>query len=212
MTGIAEPIVNGFVLGISAGPLCFTGCFPMLFSITLADAQKHCRPAETWLFIGKFISGRFIAYLGFGLLVGSLGSQLGAWNHKIGIYASLVLAFLLVAYGMGVRMPHLGLCSVAGSSTGNRYFPVILGGLSGLNLCPPFLLAITCTLQNSVTPAFGIAFFMSFFVATSLFIAPAGLSRYIAHRELIVRLGRIATVAVGIVFFYQGVSALLNWN
>ena len=102
MTGIAEPIVNGFVLGITAGPLCFTGCFPMLFSIGLAEGQRSCSPAETWLFIGKFISGRFIAYLGFGLLVGYLGSQLGAWNHKIGIYSSMVMAFLLVAYGMGV--------------------------------------------------------------------------------------------------------------
>ena len=209
MSSIAEPLMNGFMLGITAGPLCFTGCFPMLLSMTLAD-DRSGPPAETWLFIGKFISGRFIAYLGFGLLVGYLGSQLGAWNHRIGIYAWIVLAFVLVAYGVGVRIPHLGLCGVAGSSTGSRYFPIILGGLSGLNLCPPFLLAITCTIQNSVSPTFGIAFFMSFFVATSLFIAPAGFARYIAHRDLIVRLGRVATVAVGIVFFYQGVSALLS--
>lgn len=211
MIGIEEPLINGFMLGIAAGPLCFTGCFPMLFSVTLAES--HGKPAgETWLFIGKFIIGRFVAYLSFGCLVGYMGSQLGPWNHRVGIYASTVLAFLLVAYGGGFWIPHGGLCSVAGKSTSSRWFPVILGALSGLNLCPPFLLAISCILQNSVSPLFGMAFFMSFFLATSLFIAPAGLSRYMAHRDFMANLGRIAAIAVGIIFFYQGINALLSWG
>ena len=208
MGNMVDPIINGFMLGITTGPFCFTACIPVLLSMTLAVGGES--PAyQTWLFLGKFVAGRFVAYLTFGLVMGILGSSLGGLSHRIGTIATILLSVVLIVHGLGVHLPHAGMCHMAGRSAGNRFFPFILGGLTGLNICPPFLLAISYTLQRAVTPSFGICFFMSFFIATTLYILPVGIVGHISHHEVIARVGRVATVAVGIAFFYQGVSALI---
>jgi sulfite exporter TauE/SafE len=204
-----EPGIHGFMLGLSAGPLCFTGCFPMLLSVTISEGKTATRGSGAWVFLGKFMGGRFIAYLVFGFFIGLVGAQLGGWGHWIGTYALIVLSGILIAYGLGVHLPHVGLCRIAGRTAGNRFFPYILGGLTGLNVCPPFLLAIAYILQRGVNPAFGVIFFMAFFLASSLYILPVGFAGYLPHRELIARIGKLATVVVGVVFFYQGIRALM---
>jgi hypothetical protein len=179
----------------------------VLLPITLAERPSN-GVLQTWLFVGKFLGGRFIAYAIFGLFIGFLGSRLGGFTNQAGVYASIVLSLVLMAYGIGVRLPNGGFCRLAGRSAGSALFPFILGGLSGFNICPPFLLAITFSLQRAITPAFGLLFFLAFFMATSLYILPVGLAGYVSHRELLIRFGRAAAVLVGVVFFYQGVSKL----
>lgn len=203
-----DPIINGFMLGITTGPFCFTACFPMLLSVTLAEGGKSS-PHATWLFLGKFIGGRFLAYLTFGLIVGLLGNRLGALSHQIGSLATILLSLILIGYGLGMPMPRLGMCRLVGARPGGTYFPFFLGVLTGLNVCPPFLLAVSYCLHRTINPAFGIFFFLSFFFATTLYILPVGLAGYVGRHEIIARLGKIASVVVGMVFFYQGISALM---
>lgn len=211
MNSLLEPIINGFMLGVTAGPVCFSGCFPMLLSITIAEGKENTSQ-QAWLFIGKFLTGRLIAYLVFGLFVIYVGSRLGGVAHQIGIYAWIILSIMLIAYGLGLPTPHLGLCNLTFRKPSGRFFPFMLGGLTGMNLCPPFLLAITYTLQQNVSPSFGICFLMAFFTTTSLFIAPAGFARWLPYREKIALWGRVATVLVGAFFFYEGMTALMNWS
>lgn len=196
------------MLGMTTGPYCLTACFPMVLSVALAEGKGNSA-FQTWLFVGKFIGGRFSAYLAFGLVIGLLGSRLGGMSHRIGTFAMILMSIILIGYGLGVRLPRVGMCRVAGRTEGHRLFPFILGGLTGLNVCPPFLLAVTYTLHRTVTPTFGICFFMSFFIATTLYILPVGIAGHIPHREIVARMGRVAAVVVGIVFFYQGLSALM---
>jgi hypothetical protein len=47
-------------------------------------------------------------------------------------------------------------------------------------------------------------------VATTLYIIPAGLTGYASRYTVMARFGKMASVAVGIVFLYQGVLALMN--
>jgi len=208
MSTFIEPIASGFMLGLTAGPFCLTGCFPVLLSVTLAQGRENTA-SRTWLFVGEFIGGRFIAYLAFGFFIGLLGSHIGGFSYKVGIYALIILSVILIAYGLGARLPRVGMCEIAGRTAGKKFFPFILGGLTGLNVCPPFLLAVTYILQRAITPAFGIFFFMSFFTASTLYILPVGLTGHLSHRELIARVGRVAAVVVGVVFLYRGVSALM---
>jgi len=196
------------MLGMTTGPYCLTACFPMVLSVALAEGEGGSS-SQTWLFVGKFIGGRFLAYLAFGVAIGLLGSRLGGMSHRIGTFAMIFMSIILIGYGLGVRLPRVGMCRMAGRTESHRFFPVILGALTGLNVCPPFLLAITYTLHKAVTPAFGICFFMSFFIATTLYILPVGIAGHIPHRDIMARMGRVAAVVVGAVFFYQGVSAAL---
>lgn len=209
MANLANPLANGFLLGLATGPLCMTTCFPVLLSITLGESEGG-RSLQSWIFMGKFIGGRFFAYLAVGFLVGFLGSRLGGLSRTIGTISEIVLAVILIAYGLGMSFGHLRICAVASRFAKNRFFPLILGALTGLNVCPPFLLAITFSLERSIDPSYGVAFFMAFFLATTIFILPAGLVNYMPRRNIVSRIGKAAAVVAGIVFLYQGISVLVT--
>ncbi len=203
MKGSLDVLMNGFMLGLTTGPFCLTSCLPVLLSISLGERSS----ANTaWTFLGKFLGGRFLAYLGLGLLPGLLGNALGGLGHSIGIYGLILLSLIMILYGLGLKLPHAGLCQLAG---GGRFFPFVLGGLSGLNICPPLLLAFAYALQREMNVAVGIGYFISFFVATSLFILPVGIVGYLPKPQVIVRIGRYAAIAVGVIFLYRGVSILM---
>ncbi|SDT84282.1 sulfite exporter TauE/SafE family protein [Desulfobacula phenolica] len=207
MVSFLEPATNGFLLGIATGPACFTSCVPVLFSVTLARGQINSR-SSTWSFLLKFIGGRFIAYLVFGLAIGLLGEALGAYGFKTGAWATIVLSVLLIAYGMGVKLPHFGMCSQANKIGNTNYFPYVLGILTGLNVCPPFLLAISYCLQKSANPLFGVLFFLAFFLATTLYILPLGFMGGLSGRKNFALLGKIASIGVGIFFCCKAISIL----
>jgi len=95
------------------------------------------------------------------------------------------------------------------SVAGERHFPILLGVLTGLNVCPPFLLAIAYMIQRTVDPVFGMLFFCAFFTATSLSVLPAALVGYLPYHRLVGHLGRVLAVAVGAYFCFQGVSTLM---
>ncbi len=207
MKGYLDLIVNGFLLGLTAGPACFTACVPVLLSVSLAE-RPGAVPAASWAFVCRFLVGRFGAYLLFGLFMGTIGGRLGTSGLYIGAVATVLMALLLMAYGFGLPLPHAGLCRWA-SVAGGRHFPILLGVLTGLNVCPPFLLAIAYMIQRTVDPVFGMLFFCAFFVATSLYVLPAALVGYLPDHRLMTHLGRVSAVAVGAYFCFQGVSTLM---
>lgn len=209
MNNMANPLLNGFLLGLATGPLCMSTCFPVLLSVTMGESEGT-RSQTSWLFMGNFIAGRFVAYLAMGLIVGYFGSRLGGLGRTIGTVSWIVLAAILVAYGLGISFGHLRMCAVTARFAKKRYFPLILGALTGLNICPPFLLAITFSLERSVDPLFGILFFFAFFCATTIFILPAGLVSYVPRHDILSRIGKAAAVVAGIVFMYQGISVLVK--
>ena len=208
MNSLLTPLFNGFILGITTGPACFTACVPVLLSVSLSDAGSR-GSRENWLFLAKFLGGRFGAYLLFGLVLGLIGDRMGPVGPTVGAWATVVLSVVLVAYGFGLRLPHWGACRWAGRVAGGSSFPLILGVLTGLNVCPPFLLAISYTLQRAISPLTGLLFFFSFFIATSLYVLPVGFAGYLPGHQALVRIGRGAAVLVGAYFCFQGVSALM---
>ena len=208
MNTVWEPALNGFMLGLSTGPACFSACVPMLLSVSLSEGRSGSA-GSNWRFLGKFIGGRFLAYLVFGLIMGVIGDRLGAFGVRVGSWATILVSLILISYGLGVRLPHWGLCRMAAGAHDYGRLPFVLGVLTGLNVCPPFLLAISYTLQRSISPVLGMIFFLSFFVATTLYVLPVGFVGYLPRRELLVRIGKTSAVAVGCYFCYQGVGTLM---
>lgn len=207
MTGssLSSHVLNGFALGLTTGPFCFAACFPVLLSFVMGEKAEPCK--ETWAFVGRFIAGRFAAYMTLGVLSATLGAALGVSTHKMCGCAWILLSLALIAHGLGLSLPGHGLCGRLSRPFGHSFFPYLAGGLTAINVCPPVLLAVTYSLKTG-SPAAGMAMFGSFFAATSLFILPAAFAGHLQRIAFIPTLGRLLAVVVGIVFLWQGFSLL----
>jgi sulfite exporter TauE/SafE len=206
--------MTGFLLGLANGASCLAFCAPVLLPFVVAEG-RGLGPSATLL--ARFLAGRFAGYVVFGLVAGLAGHLVhtgpGASDLLFGL-TYCALAVLLLAYGLrgsaeGTRQA--GPCAAAGTAARARrlagghtaLLPVALGLLTGLNLCPPFALALVGAAgQGSV--AASVWFFVTFFLGTSVFFLPlpglGPLSRVNAMREV----ARLAAAVMGAFYLYRG--------
>jgi len=202
---------RGALLGLTNGTICLAACVPVLLPYLVGEGERLKRNA---LVLAGFLGGRLVGYLAFGLLAWLFGLALpaalpGRLRWAGAIY--LVLGLLLAAYGF--RPPRTELCLLPAAEGPARrlaerrpaLLPPLLGLLTGLNLCPPFLLAFTEAVATG-TLAGSLLFFLAFYATTSLFFVPlpflGALGRYPAIRTV----GRLAAGVVGVYYVYLGVS------
>jgi sulfite exporter TauE/SafE len=204
--------IKGFMLGLASGTVCVVYCGPVLIPYLLSIGQNVLNNLLTILY---FMAGRLAGYLLFAaaawaagmVVVGNLTNQGAVFGV---IY--IALAILLIFYGFR---------SSASDCSGRRakflseklnvknqvVFPAILGFLTGLNLCPPFLLAFaeaarTGTLWRSLL------FFTAFFVGTSVYILPLAVLGLARQIEALRYVGRLAAGVVGMFYLYLGIFGL----
>jgi sulfite exporter TauE/SafE len=203
-----EVAVAGFLLGLATGPSCLAFCAPVLVPYLLAEGQGPGRSASL---LGRFLLGRLLGYLLFGLAAGLVGSLLAAGPAREGLFGVVYLGLAVVLLGYGLRQARSASCAVGGGGGVVRrlrarwpaVLPVLLGLLTGLNLCPPFALAIAGAAETGSVAA-SILFFAAFFLGTSLFFLPlpglGGLRRF----EALGTVARLAVAVVGVYYLYRG--------
>jgi sulfite exporter TauE/SafE len=196
---------KALLLGLSTGLFCAGFCVPLVGPLLLSD-DRGCTHRDVNRSIrhsasrvGLFLAGRLVAYLLFGLVFGALG---GALSRVWGIKALLlplvyaVLGVMMIVYAVVQSFPHVGFCRAVSPRIRSGWYLALVGFLAGINLCPPFLLAVTTVI-------------FVFFLATSVYLLPllfAGLmSRFSAVRFA----GRVAAVLAGVYFLYLAVGTAL---
>jgi sulfite exporter TauE/SafE len=94
--------------------------------------------------------------------------------------------------------------------TVNRvFFPLTLGLLTGLNLCPPFLLAFTsAVLEGNLWGS--LVFFSAFFLGTSLYFVPIPLLGLVKRNGVVRNIGKMAAGVIGAYYLYLGIIILLG--
>jgi sulfite exporter TauE/SafE len=200
---IIEAISQGVLLGLSTGVFCLVTCAPVYVPFVLSEDRK------LWgniLAVGEIAAGRLIAYLLFGLILGILGTQISGprLNKAIGT-TMILLSVLMLIFVVTKKWPHFGLCKLS-----KKYvnYPAFFGFLTGINVCPPFLLAMSIALSYT-SIAGSIILFGGFFVGTSFYLillVPLGLA---AKVESIRQIGLITSVMSGVLFLVLGVGYLL---
>jgi sulfite exporter TauE/SafE len=93
------------------------------------------------------------------------------------------------------------------SSWSKGIFPAVLGFLTGLNLCPPFLLAFAVA-TDSGSLSRSLLFFLMFYLGTSLFFLPLPLLSFINRLQIFKTIGRMAAIVVAVYYFYSGIILL----
>jgi len=188
-------LINGLLLGLSTGVFCFAYCAPVFLPQLLSQKDRY----KGWGIFIQFNLGRLLAYIIFGAVFGWLGAQIHAQYLKTysgGII--IILALLLILYGLGLSLPKMKWCSWAKHAR----LPIISGFLLGINICPPFLLAV---MQNFQTGGVlnGIIFFVMFFIGTIVYLIPITFLGYFSKVAWLRQAGRAAAVVVGVILIWQ---------
>jgi len=204
--------MRGFLLGLSSGAVCLTVCAPILVPYLLAEAKAVRSDFGS---LGAFLAGRLVGYIGFAVLAWSVGALLHRAVSSFALLVSLVyvlLGAIMVLYGL---IRPRSTCAAAGAGRLLRsrvfakppLFPALLGLLTGLNLCPPFLLAFT-EAANSRSLSGSVLFFLAFFFGTSLLFLPFPMLGALRRFPSVQAVGRLASIVVGAIYCVMGLNMI----
>ncbi len=209
---MAVPVLyDALALGLASGPACLAACGPVLVPSLLAGPSGFLPNLRA---IAVFLSTRLVGYLLFAVVAwqaGALTSMLVKPHPQLVGIVYLVMAVVLAWYPYAAKRKCAGACSTpklvtiagmetkepAGAKSGVAGV-AMLGFLTGLNFCPPFVVAgIRAAQLGSLTGA--LVFFGIFFAGTSIWFVPfAGLGCVIRNEALIT----VARMTMALVAFY----------
>lgn len=207
-------LLEGLLLGLSTGVACIAFCGPILIPFLMTESHTI---KQSFIDVSWFLAGRFVAYVITGILAGLLGTILfendlfrtitGGWLYIILAIAMIVYAFYRVnhlclgeskgrfAHRLKINWPHL--------------LPVFGGFTSGINLCPPFILAITqASLTRNISGS--ILFFIAFFMGTAVYFLPMPFLSLFRRKQNFQLIGKFAAAIVGALYLYKGILLIIK--
>jgi sulfite exporter TauE/SafE len=190
---MATKMLLGFLAGLSVGVSCLGLCLPVFLPILLSQKRNT---KGSFLLVLEFSGGRLLGYLFFGLVFGLFG-QLIRSNliHYIIAIANIWTGILMIVYSLG-RIDKK-ICSYIPFS--KIKWPILLGFLTGVNVCPPFLASLTYVF-NLRDIILSLIYFLMFFLGTSVYIVPAAFLGIFTKINWVQKISHIAGVLVGIYF------------
>jgi sulfite exporter TauE/SafE len=198
-----DVILAPLLAGLTTGLFCCASCYPFLAPVFAAEDRTAQATLRVWF---EVFSGRLLGYLLFGAALGWLGERFaGPWPERISLFVLIGMSTLLIFYAAGFWKPAWSFCA-AGTRRG-KAAPALLGFLTGLNVCPPFLMsaAYVVTLHSM---AKGIVYFLVFFCATSLYFIPLLFVGWLGRMKEFRWAARASALAVGILFLVYGILKL----
>lgn len=201
---MVEPVrflTEGFLLGVATGHLCLATCGPVYAPFLMQNNLSNLRYFINLL---QLSLGRFITYISIGALAGLFGHRVSELQREYFTFSAYILfSIFLVISSFRSRKCEKG-CTV---SKWNRFseWPIILGLLSGINVCPSFLIAFTRSFNLS-GPVSGAFFFMAFFVGTNLFLLPVLFIGMLGKQRLFRQIARICAIGVAVWFIFNAIQ------
>ncbi|MGB2679004.1 MAG: sulfite exporter TauE/SafE family protein [Candidatus Acidiferrum sp.] len=204
---------EAFLLGLASGPACVASCGPVVVPSLLAEGAGWRLNAR---YLTSFLGTRFLGYL----LLATVAWELGVLVSPPpvartliygGIHVLLGVALLWYARSIGRGCAHAcagsGLVSI--DRVGKRGVPgaAVLGFLTGVSLCPPFVAAgLRAAQLGSIAAA--LLFFAVFFVATTLWFVPFVGLVCVRRNASVIFVARTAMVLVALYYLLAGIAML----
>jgi len=158
---------SSILLGLSTSAVCAATCFPVYIPFSVPSAEK-----KPYLPITTLFAGRFIAYIAIGAVSGALGGTISkniiSYLSSIAIF---ILAGLLFFRTSGCFSKELHACGRLFRFSEKIHSPFFVGLLTGLNICYPFLIAVSSAAQAG-SALTGVVIFAGFFTGTSMLFFP----------------------------------------
>jgi sulfite exporter TauE/SafE len=203
----------GFVLGLSTGVVCLAYCGPVLIPYLMGEGNTVYGNVGS---VTLFLSGRLAAYMVIAILSGIIGSKfLQPSAYKIVFLGILyiLLSVLLIVYGFHrFKEICLGRSRLPAKKNYVLRWPFMLplsgGFATGLNICPPFLLAITGAMETGKITG-SLMFFFMFFLGTSVYFIPLPFIGFFRRQQVLRIIGKFAAILAGIMYLYKGIIMLI---
>jgi sulfite exporter TauE/SafE len=205
---------DGILLGLSTGFVCLAYCGPVLIPFLLGENKSV---AGNSLNVGLFLGGRLLAYMITGLVAGIIGVHFQNQMDPDSLFLGLIyvlLSLLLIGYGFyRFREICLGAVQKKFISKYLKNIPVMVpvagGILTGLNICPPFLMAFTRAAAVKNIEG-GMIYFIFFFIGTSIYFIPMPFLGLLRKFRVLRAVGKFAAIIAGFIYLYQGILMTLR--
>lgn len=206
---------EALVLGLASGPACVASCGPVVVPSLLAE-RTGLRINVRYL--SAFLGTRLLGYLVFAAVAWQLGSLLSlrpptsSWVFGL---IHVLLAGVLVRYAYSVGRACADSSSnselVTIAKAGKHHIPgaAVLGFLTGVSLCPPFVVAGVRAAQMASIAA-ALLFFAVFFLGTSVWFVPFASLGWLKRNEAVTTVARMAMMLIALYYFYGGLTALIG--
>jgi hypothetical protein len=169
-------------------------------------------------YLSTFLGARFLGYLLFAAVAWEIGALIAlppAPRLLIVGIIHVLLAGVLVwyAYAMGracaAPCPSRDLVTLEAAGKPGSAAPAALGFLTGLSLCPPFVVAgVRAAQLHSVFAA--LLFFAVFFVGTSVWFVPLASLGCVRRTQAVTTVARMAMVLIAFVYLCLGFTMLMG--
>jgi len=206
--------MQAFLLGLSNGAVCIAYCAPVLVPYLFGEGRAVLKNFST---VAQFLCGRLAGYLLFGVIAWALGQTIlltSPWPELIIGSANIILALFLILYGffrVGVACPVEETNRLVTKINTWLPFmiPATMGFFTGLNFCPPFLLAFTnAAAETSLLRT--LAFFLLFFLGTSIFFIPFPFIGGLRRISVLAVVGKLAAGVIGLYYLYTGFMLFIS--
>ena len=198
-------MVEPFLLGITMGGYCAVSCFPFLLPYILTDS-KHKFLRKLYVF-GQFLLGRLMAYILFAVLISLLAiSAEGLLSQRINSLLMVIASLIMINFSLtSTKIPFCQFKKLGGIAKG---FPLVTGFILGLNLCPPFLVALVNIIEMQ-SIFYSCIYFFFLFLGTTIYLLPLVLVSATLKSDFFRRIGIYLGILIGIWFLIQGITGLL---
>lgn len=210
---------RAFLLGLSSGGACLATCGFLLGAFIVAERMTLKRSIVP---VTLFLSGRLLGYGGWAVLSWLLGNVIFLNPQGLNVFAGadLVLGGWLIYYGISRPLgnsheicPGSILKFLSPPTVSRQIFfrAGILGLLSGLQLCPPFLAAI---IDAARTGGLGgsLLFFLLFYLGTGVWFIPFPFIGTLGRFRQVAQVARFCALPLGAYYIYSGLISLTGGN
>ena len=206
---------EALILGLASGPACIASCGPVLVPSLLTERAGFLPHAR---YLSAFLAARLVGYMLFAMVAWELGALVSLPPAQrllmMGI-VYLLIACVLIWYAVSARRACAQSCAdsklvqIGDKKTRGLAGAASLGLLTGLNLCPPFLVAgIRAAQLGSMAAA--LLFFAVFFLGTSIWFVPFVGLGCIVRNQAVITVARMAMALIALYYLSMGIAMLLG--
>ena len=200
-----QTIIEGSILGLSTGTICLMTCAPIYLPYLISEDRKL---SKSILAVLEISAGRFFSYLAFGAVAGYAGAQISSIDRELFTsIAYILLSVYLVLSAVRTRKKEKK-CHIPKMARFTKS-AFILGILTGVSFCPPFLIALSKAVD--LGGAFsGMMLFLGFFFGTSVFLLPLAFVSQLSKITKMKMIAQFASIFIAVWFTFSGVKGLIH--